>query len=408
MKISPVFFSRQSINSAQKTKTNPIKHKIEDLPQVNHSVILFRGNIDLQLRQKAINAMSNQQPVNNGGFKGVVYKLEHNGNTYAIKKGRFDNSDFSNEAQILKKIPSSLKNSQHLIDYFKNKDGKDILITTFVKGHKNVLKTQKDFDKFYEALLTLDSLGILHGDLNMANCLFDGENINIIDYGEGSFFSLGEKEGGFYPDFCLKTNANGLENNGIPDCIKAWANEGLDCRGQFVTYLMAKSKFYEKHSKLIQKFAPNSESADYEENLSKVLKDPSKNVIENEAKRIDILYTFEHADTSVNYNKNIDDSIRHWYMTLSKTKVALLNAVKIAQDENTPPDEKKYFEYQTKILGSMYSNFKQWSDGTFYWLERISNTPESYLNEQEKTLKHSIGKKTAYNPPDLEACIIKA
>lgn len=404
---------RSNYYQLRKTENKPNKNfkSIGNAP-LNFSKtypIPFLGNIDFDLRKEALRAVENDTPLSNDGFKGIVYKINHKGKNYAVKVGRFEDSDFLKEAQVLKHVPKTITQSQHFVDYFQN-EGKDVLISTLVSGEKGVLKSDADFKNYFELLFKLDKSGVFHGDLNMANCFFDNDKINLIDYGEGSLFSSGEKMGDLFPDFVLKTNGANLENNGMPDCIKNWKTNGLETKKLFETYLENKAHFYSKHHKLIKKnygSAPRYEKAiDYEENLSKVLKNPSEEVLKNEARRIDLLYTFEYANTSTRYHKIPRDAVYNWSLTMDKAKNALKTARKILENGNLKPLERKYFEYQTQIYQKMYITLQIWRDNTLSWIEDIVSATDENLDNYEKTFYLNRNLKTDYEAPDIYSYIV--
>jgi len=152
-------------------------------------------------------------PLSEAGFKGVVYKYDKDNKSYVIKVARNPEFKFENEAQTLKQVPKGI-NCQRFVTYFQHPSSNcDILVSTFVDGEKRVLKNPKDFKQFFDLLLELDKSGVLHGDLNMQNCLFSSKGIGLIDFGEGGAFKTGDTFDGFiYPEFVLKSN---VVNHGL-------------------------------------------------------------------------------------------------------------------------------------------------------------------------------------------------
>lgn len=345
------------------------KNEIQNTPSYYHPS--FLGNKEIS-RVDVLDTIEKNEPISNAGLKGVVYKLEKGGKSYAIKIGKDKNADFSNEAKILKSITGKLENCQEYVDYFKHpKTGADILVSTFVEGDCGVLETRDEFKNFFKIIASLDDKGILHGDLNMKNLIFDGDKIKLIDFGEGSFFKTGDTYSELYPSFVAKSNLVGFEHNGLQDCIQMWEEP----RETFINYLKEKSNYYKEHSKSIEAF--NAKTFDYENNYSKVLKSPSDEVIKNEARRIDLLYTFEQADTAVNYDKNPNGGIFTWGLTIKKADDALSEINKALENKNLSDDERKYFNYQKEIMESFKNAFSDWGNSTIGWIKSSLKNPNS-------------------------------
>ena len=368
-----------------------VKPKITpEIPQIN-------------LRDLVSNVIKESEPLSNGGLKGIVYKFEHKGETLVAKVARSQEHSFAREKEVLEKIPQELNSSQRLVDYYQNEEGKDILITTFVEGEKGVLRTKEQFDDIFNSVLNMDKSGVLHNDLNMGNCLFKDGKAKIIDFGEGSIFKLGDESSELYPNFVSQSNVINLEQNGIPDCIKAWNKEGSDTKGLFTDYLKSKASFYDKHASMLENATngQQSENLEYERVLSRVLKSPSDAVVENEARRMDILSTFEQADTSVNYDKLPNDGIKNWQLTLEKTQYQSSKTKEHLSSDSLTNDERKYFEHQDKLYEHLQKTFTEWGNGTIDWLNNVKNTDINHLNVEHRPLKENADKRLQHIAPDL-------
>ncbi len=367
--------------------------------------IHFKGNAstdsfefsksDIPKRKEILDTVDKSKPFSEAGLKGVVYKYKKGDKNYAVKMSKIKDFKFEREAEVLKKVPSNI-NSQQYVDYFQHpKTGCDVLVSTFVEGKKGILKNSDDFDKFFDKILELDKAEVLHGDLNMQNCLFDKNNdVRLIDFGEGETFKTGDTYEDFiYPDFVLKSNVVNLEHNGIPDCIKSWEKEGADVKKSFSEYLTSKGKYYKNHAGFLKDNAPHlKEAIKYEENYAQVLENPSDEVIENEIRRIDCLHTFEDADTAVNY-KNIPSAAkRNWTMAKDKAK----SEVQFIDETLKKPDisscEKEYFENQKEIANMFQTQFSSWGSSTIKWLNGLHNKKDPsdlekrLLNNEDKTM----------------------
>lgn len=399
--------SKKYENKPFEDKNNPKETGIQNL---NYSPLhpSFLGKKPEISRSTILNFIDSEEPFTKSGLKGDVYKMSHGGKTYAIKvsksKGE-DTEDFSKEAEVLKRTPKGT--GQEFVDYFKDpKTYACVLVSTFVAGESTYFKEKQDFNTLFDTLFKLDKAGILHGDLNMGNCLLDGEKINLIDFGEGSLFSTGEGYDEMYPPFMIKTNAINLEQNGIPDCILGWKNSGIEANSAFKNYLQAKGEFYKKHAEfLINSGVQNLDAVDYEDNLSKVLSSPTERIIENEIRRMDALYTFEQADTEVNYSKNPNGAKTNWGLTLKKTREMLDKINKNLESENLSPDERKYFIYQKQIAETMLENFTDWSTGTIHWIESCFTRPKEDLSSHEAAFIENKDKEAPL-PPNLYSIII--
>ena len=338
---------------------------------LDKDTISFSGKSAVS-KTEAIETIDKTVPLSNAGFKGVVYKLDKDGKIYAIKVARSPEYKFDNEANVLKQVPEDI-NCQKFVSYFQHpKTSCDVLVSTFVEGQKSNLKTSDDFNQFFDMLLKLDMANVLHGDLNMQNCLFGSKGIGLIDFGEGEVFKTGETYDDYiYPEFVLKSNVVNLEHNGIPDCIQSWVIDDVEPIESFKNYLTSKAKYYEKHSEFLQTQRKSYRAIDYEQNYSRVLSNPSDLVIENEARRIDCLYTFEHADTAVNYKKIPNAAIKIWNLTNQKAKSQLdfINSVLNYADLST--EERKYFEYQKDIITVFNEQFSNWGASTIEWLNGL-------------------------------------
>lgn len=404
MNINPInqnyctqYFKKTHTNKtkiANHKNTNPLKYST--YPKNNLS---FLGK-NTPSKLEILEAINHSSPLSNDGFKGVVYKYDKNGKSYVIKVARNSQFKFENEANILKHVPLDI-NCQSFISYFQHPNTNcDILVSTFVKGSKGVLKSPDDFKEILNLLSKLDAANILHGDLNMQNCLFGSSSIGLIDFGEREIFKTGDTYSDFiYPDFVLKSNIVNLEHNGIPDCIQTWAQNDDNTKNNFKNYLIAKSQYYKNHADFLKAQSKDLTSAiDFEQNYSEVLENPSDLVIENEIRRIDCLYTFEQSDTAVNYQNIPNAAIRNWNLTVKKAKAQLDFINNVLNNENLSCDERKYFEYQEKIITLFFKQFSSWATSTIKWLESLPN--KNNLSDFEK--KFIANKdKTTPAPPNL-------
>ena len=365
---------------------------------LDKDTISFSGKSAVS-KTEAIETIDKTAPLSNAGFKGVVYKLDKDGKSYAIKVARSPEYKFDNEANVLKQVPEDI-NCQKFVSYFQHPTTNcDVLVSTFVDGKKSNLKTTDEFNQFFDMLLKLDMANVLHGDLNMQNCLFGSKGIGLIDFGEGEVFKTGATYDDYiYPEFVVKSNVVNLEHNGIPDCIQSWINDDVDSKECFKNYLISKSEYYQKHSAFLSVQRQSPSAIEFEQNYSRVLKKPSDLVIENEARRIDCLYTFEHADTAVNYKKIPNAAIKIWNLTNQKAKSQLDFIDDVLNYANLSADERKYFEYQKDMITMFHEQFSNWGASTIEWLNGLS--VRSDLSEYEKKFIENKDEQMSM-PPNL-------
>ena len=303
---------------------------------------------------------SNPKPIAQG-TDGIIYKL----GTSAIKVGKTKETSFEAEAEILKKSPKSLKNTQKFLDRF-TFNGKDVLVSSFVQGtHKKALNAQ-DFGKVFNVLLEHDKVNIIHGDLNLGNIIFskNGE-ISLIDYGAATQPQTTEVE--LYPNFVVNTNALKFENTGVCDSLKEWQKAGT-ANENFEEYLRSKANFYAKHSTLVS----DGKSREYEENLAIVLNSPTQDIIDTELRRLKTLDLLEMADTATNYENNPHNSIKLWNATVENAKeYTEETAIKLQNEKDE--NRIKYLAFQHEIAKSFYETLSEWRNGTFSWLYEIKD-----------------------------------
>ena len=164
------------------------------------------------------------------------------------------------------------------------------------------------------------------------------------------------------------------------------------CTGYFKEYLSKKAEFYAKHAELVKKQHPDMQEAiEYEENLAKVLSNPSDDVIETELRRITTLDFLETADTATNYEHNPHKAINLWNSTVESAKETIKHTQHQLQAKVLSHDERKYFENQKKIAQSFYYTLSQWRAGTFDWLHQIKEPYYQPQTDAERKIKENWG-----------------
>lgn len=331
-------------------------------------------------RGNLIDFLNRKPHVKAEGTDGIIFKFSD----AAVKVAKTKETSFAAEAEILKKLPTTLKNPQRFIDRFEYK-GRDVLVSNFVEGsHKKTL-TPNDIGKVFDVILAHDNANIIHGDLNLGNIVFSKSgDVSFIDYGAASQPSSTKVE--LYPDFVTNTNALKFENTGINDCIKEWSKIDKS-KDFFKQYLAKKADFYAQHVKLVN----DSNGRNYEKNLATVLKSPTEEIIETELQRITTLDLLEQADSATNYECNPFSSIEMWNKTVESAlhfKKYTEEKIQTAETE----EEHTYFEYQNEIAKSFHSTLSEWREGTLNWLYEIKNPNFEPKSTTEARLKENWNK----------------
>ncbi len=375
MKVSQI-----NIYKIQKqSKTQP-KEKAEKSCTASQNRLIYSPSFSSNIhytydRNRLIDYLEQNPSPKAQGTDGIIYKFGDN----AVKVAKTRETSFAAEAEILKKLPKSLRTAQDFIDRFEYR-GKDVLVSSFVEGtHKKAL-TPNDISKIFDVILAHDKENIIHGDLNLGNIIFSRNgDISFIDYGAATQPTTTQVE--LYPSFVVNTNALKFENTGINDSIKVWEKEGT-FEKNFRQYLSKKADFYGRHTELVS----DERSLDYENNLAIVLKSPTKEIIEAELTRIKILDLLEQADTATNYDNNPYLAIELWNKTVdSALEYELYTSKKI--EEAIIPEEQKYFTYQNETAKCFKQTLTEWRNGTLSWLYEIKNPNFTPRSDVETNLK---------------------
>ncbi len=378
MKVSQIniySLQKHQIKKQGETKTKPIffvkKMTTNCLPSFSSGI---HYNYD---RSRLLNYLEQKPTPKAEGTDGIIYKF----GDMAVKMAKTRETSFEDEAEILKKLPKSLKTAQSFIDRFEYK-GKDILVSSFVEGtHKEALNPN-DIRKVFGIILAHDKENIIHGDLNLGNIIFSKTgDVSFIDYGASTQPVTTQVE--LYPDFVVNTNALKFENTGINDSIRVWKKEGT-LEERFKQYLAQKADFYAEHIKIIEQ----QKAIDYERNLATVLKNPTKDIVQTELKRIRTLDMLEQADTATNYDNNPYSAIDLWSKTVDSASEYELYTYKKIKESKTE-EEQKYFTYQNEIAKCFNATLTDWQNGTINWLYQIKAPNFKPRSEIEANLKRN-------------------
>lgn len=350
----------------------------------------IQNTIDLQnLKESVIEFLNTAPKTLAEGCKGKVYKVDN----YVIKVGKEAKHNFKEEAELLKKLPENFKSGQKYVGYFEDKKYGSILVSNFVEGESKALEGE-NFNKFLNVVLEHDKSGILHGDLNKGNWKINKNNeINFIDYGEGKLFSQKDETLSIYPKFIPNSNIINFEQNGIQDCMLEWEKNGNDLKSMFTDYLKEKSQFHKKHADFLQETTPEKKEAiKYEENLSKVLSNPTDKIIQNELHRMQTLNALENTDTAVTILHIPQDAIKGWGKTVEfSNKFKDFTQEQLQKTLNS--DEQTYFSNQKNIAEQFTKELSNWANNSTEWLSGLKNKNTNEIDDDlSKRLKSNWDK----------------
>ena len=328
------------------------------------------------------------------GLFATVYLLD--GTKCVIKESlpneqaKEQNRNFFPEAKALNMIPESVKNTQRLISNVQTEKGNYYLLSTFVEGStpnpKTKPWTKHSFNGLFETLFQLDKEGIYHNDLNRANCLI-GENnkVSAIDYQFAEKFPISNNENNRKefktPSFMMPSNAQMFEMAGFPWYIKEMSKTASkeEVRELFKTYLQAKSKYAMQRGIHLQQYYGCETKSEYELLQSKFLANPTDEIIDLQAKKLQILYgfrkTFSIIDKNNNLVKNIGSAISAYIYTIAAAK-DMQNYADYLKEKTDDEELKQYLNFEINYayfwqnLMTEELGINEEKKGIYPWLER--------------------------------------
>lgn len=351
-----------------------------------------------------------------------------NGTNIVIKeslkteKAKKTNSDFSQEAKYLAKLPSNLTNSQKLIANVKTEKGNYYLLSTLVNGVKPDNPTgmweKEHFASLFRGLFELDKNKIFHGDINRGNCLIsENGNANLIDYqyAEDINISNTSKNDEMFkvPPFMAPANSYMFEMANLPFYLSKLSdtNQKNEVKDVFVTYLKEKSEYYKNRTNMLRFQKASNEMIEYEQLQSKFLKNPSEKTIDVEALKLQTLYSFRQVFSITDKNSeskhNIIATIPYYLYTAACAK-KLIDSAQKYQNSSSDESFKKLMDYEIKfgkywqdkmledLSGSKFSSDGEY--GSYKWIKRNVMLDPHWKNEKvdpeddlSEKLKKSIG-----------------
>ena len=414
MKISPILNSINSISDKNNINLNSnivFSGTIDSFKSRTPKEANFSVDLKDNEKKALLEAIAN---INDNdylgiGADGLVYKLNPEGFQHSVaakvshKENRNAitgemqrvNADFHNEREILSKVSSLGERSQRYLADFTLKDGKNILISTFIEGKNPNPKTkpinQKSLNQLLDTLFELDKKGILHRDLKKENILIDNkDNIGLIDYGEAICFSPLDTENNSknnnFPEFIAPTNLRSLEDTFIFPYYEELKKINKAKAEQFFNdYIKAKANFHEKSALYLKNLENINglEKKDYEHLkimknyqtvMAQALKKPDSDIMTAELLNGEITYNSELA-----YKNEILLLNPLANMTLKMNSLIAAKRLEAfsLQQLNRPNtcEKRRYFQFQHEYALYRLQKTSSWLQGLTGWLIDCFTTP---------------------------------
>lgn len=357
---------------------------------------------------------------------GVAVKISHVSTVSQVGEMQRVGKDFKNEREILKALPDSIANTQHIIGYV-TVGGRNVLLTTIVKG-KSPDPASNPFDEKNLALLLdtlseLDKGGILHRDLKKENILIDKEKntVGLIDFGESVKIDLedvdfNEKEHHF-PRFMMPSNIRNFEDTCLAPYLNELSKTDSDkAKELFTQYLSIRAEKVHKpaYEYLKSHLEENSSNLDpeqlteltkalrFEEIQAKLLAKPTPEIIDLELQKMQTTYASELAykNEVLLLNPLANMTLKMWAVINAKRLEGKVN-----QLEARPNDleTKEYLSTVKDIAKFRQAKIIEWSKGLFGWLMNCSEKDLNESNEGEKSIQQQFMKNgiNDFEIPDL-------
>lgn len=339
------------------------------------------------------------------------------------KQGKAEkiNGDFSMEATALMNIPKDFSHAQSLIGNVETEDGKYYLLTTFMEGKiPDGEKTKwdgKSLASILSSLAKLDSSRVYHGDVSRCNCLIteDGE-VNLLDFQYCEKFGIETEEDHKInaktykvPFFMAPSNAQMFEESNFATYLSTI--DETKARELFKTYLEEKANYHQKRAEAFEKQGVRYEITEYDKLMAKYLKHPSDEMINLQARKLQLLLTHRFITSSMDTEKQEDlyniMSAPVYYLYAIEASNEMSDYAEDLRKETSDPELKKLLKYETDwalFWRSMMKNElegRYGNDSAFEWILR--NAADSPQNEGDNILPSFI--KTSNKPykqiPDI-------
>ncbi len=319
------------------------------------------------------------------GLFATAYALDDT--NYVIKETLSDdyaksrNSNFFPEAKALSMVPDTLDNTQKLVAHVQTEKNNYYLISTFVSGRKAEYPLQpwssKSFNGLLKTLYDLDAAGIYHNDVNQANCLIDENGrVSAIDYQFAEKFdpSDASKNSISYktPPFMMPSNVQMFEMASLPWYLRTMSKLAPknEVREIFKEYIEAKASYAARRATHMKKEGVLGQKAEYEALQARFFKNPSDEILDLQARKLQVMYSFRKTFSIIDPNgkpdKNIVSAIPSFFCTAKAARDMLIYAQCI-KAQTQDPLLKKFMGYEIEFAK--------------YWLDEMINEVGVNSNE---------------------------
>lgn len=230
---------------------------------------------------------------------------------------------FDMEIDGMEKASKALPNTQKFVAKAISDDGVKYLISTMVHGEspepEDMPWTRMHFKSLFKTMFQLDKEGIYHGDLNNGNIkMTENGDVNFLDYqwttkvNHSDFFI--EKDTQEFPRFRYIENDQMFQMSGLSSYLNKLDDD--ETKNVFKDYLIEKSEYHKNRKELLEELLPNwqwgsekesiRKAIDFEHVQSQLFKNPTDDVLEVEAQKLDlkgaIMAGFTYTDKMIENN----------------------------------------------------------------------------------------------------------
>lgn len=402
---------RGTVNLKQSFAQNPLinfKGQNKDTVDFKHKKPeILIGSLPDNLAETISDIIKNPndyKPYGKGGTANV-YKIQANNKTYAIKIANDKhNTEMADGAAILEKLPEKMKKGGQKLYAYGKLNGREFLVTNLVHGTSDKPAVSKEQLKslLMDNILELDKAGIMHNDLWMPNIMVDKNSVNLIDYDYAKMFNpLTSSDNRVPGNISLNSNLFDFEMLGLETYINYLdkTNTG-EAKVFFKNYLEVKSEFHKKRAEFLENALKKEKtltpkdikrvknSIEYEKALSAVFKNPDDDIMDLEAKRVQMLYSFNWANKNAHFKKPTD-AAQCWMRTVIYAKQYEDSVISLSQtsdDENM----QKYLGFQKEYAKFYTDTFAKWGKDTINWLFDVFSSRKPLSDYDKEVYQNGI------------------